>query len=210
MKVAVIALCVGQPEAFRDAEESAIAKAPVVGPVAIGSLGLAGDAQADTKNHGGPDMAVHLYPRDHYNRWQSEIGDHPLLAAPNAFGENIVAGGIDETQVHIGDRFRLGTALLEVSQPRKPCWKIEHRFDCKGMVAHILRSGWCGWYFHVLEPGSAQAGNILERVSIGSTFTVAQAFEILWGNPKGATAAERAALADVTALTPGLREKLVR
>ncbi|MGB3753019.1 MAG: MOSC domain-containing protein [Parerythrobacter sp.] len=210
MKVAITALCVGRPVAFRGGETSAIAKAPVAGRVAIGPLGLAGDEQADAKNHGGPHMTVHLYPRDHYARWREEIGNHPLLAADNAFGENIVASGIDETCMHIGDRFRLGTALLEVSQPRKPCWKIEHRFRREGMVAHILQSGWCGWYFRVLEPGAAQVGGMLERVSTGSAMTVAQAFETLWGNPKGATFEERVALADVAALTPGLREKLVR
>ncbi len=209
MKVAVTALCVGQPKTFRAADTSAIAKAPVAGPVAINMLGIEGDAQADTKNHGGPHMAVHLYPRDHYARWQTAIGDHPLLKSANAFGENLVAAGIDETQVHIGDRFRLGTALLEVSQPRKPCWKIEHRFGRKGMVAHILRSGWCGWYFRVIEPGSAQAGDVLERVTDAGAVTVACAFMILWGNPKEVSAEDYATLADVAALTPSLRRTLL-
>ena len=128
------AICTGQPKPFRGDETSAIDKHPVEGRVAIGRLGVAGDAVADHKHHGGPEMAVHQYPHDHYPMWRDVLGGHELLERPAAFGENIVAAGWTEDAVHIGDRFRIGTALLEISQPRQPCWKIEHRFGRKGMI----------------------------------------------------------------------------
>lgn len=97
--------------------------------------GLAADEPADRRVHGGPEMALHLYPLDHHDWWRSAIGDHPALDEPGSFDSNLAVSGLTEDRVHIGDRFRLGTALIEVSQPRQPCWKIEHRFGHRGMVA---------------------------------------------------------------------------
>ena len=123
------------------------------------------------------DMAVHHYPRDHYAEWDAWLGGHDLLSRPAAFGENIVAEGLTEDAVHIGDRFRLGSALLEISQPRKPCWKIEHHFGRKGMVARIVKQHNCGWYYRVIEEGAAQAGDTLERVEKGHVqWSVAHVF----------------------------------
>lgn len=208
MSYPVSALLAGRSVPFRRGEHSAIAKTPVSGPVAVEWLGLAGDEQADREFHGGPEMAVHLYPADHYPHWRSVIGDHPLLAAPGAFGENIAASGLTEEIASIGDRFRLGTALLEISQPRQPCWKIEHHFGQRGMVADILKTGRCGMYFRVIEEGSAQAGDRLERVEGGeTTWTVRRAFDALWGKPKAATRDELAELAALRTLAPKLRDK---
>ena len=147
----------------------------------IRSFGLEGDMVADTRHHGGPDMAVHHYPHDHYSAWAEWLGGHDLLSGPAAFGENIEATGLVETDVRIGDRFRLGEALLEVSQPRKPCWKIEHRFGRKGMVAHIVKTHISGWYYRVIEEGIAQAGDHLTKVDDGKTdWTVARLFAALY------------------------------
>lgn len=177
----VDALLGGQPRPFRDDEASAIAKLPLPGRVAITALGLAGDHQADKVHHGGPDMAVHVYPLDHHAFWRAELGEQPLLDDPGAFGSNLAIGGIGEADLAIGDRFRLGTALLEVSRPRQPCWKIEHRFGHKGMVKTILETGRAGWYFRVLEEGSAEAGDSLEVVErSGNAWTVARTFAALW------------------------------
>lgn len=161
---AVAALCVGRPSVLPGGKRSAIAKHLVQGPVRIGRLGLDGDTQVDKRHHGGPEMAVHLYPLAHHAFWRSRIGDHPLLADFGAFGGNLALDGLDETQVRLGERFRFGTALLEVSQPRMPCATIERRFECKGMVAAIMESGRCGWYFRVLEEGEARAGDALDPV----------------------------------------------
>ena len=180
---AVDALCAGKAVPFKGSEQSAFAKLPVSGPVAILSSGLAGDEQADRKHHGGPDMALHLYPTDHRTFWQQQIGEHPLLQAPGAFGTNLAVSNIDEAQVHIGDQFRLGTALIEISQTRKPCWKIEHRFGHKKMVAAIISSGNSGWYFRVLEEGSTSAGDVLKRVAIGDQdWSVSRVFSTLFGS----------------------------
>ena len=184
MRAEISALCIGQPQPFNGVELSAIGKYPVQGPVAIRDIGLEGDMVADTKHHGGPDMAVHQYPLDHYGWWNDRLGGHELLTAAPAFGENIVAQGITEQDVHIGDRFRLGSALLEISQPRQPCWKIEHRFQRKGMVKAIIQNHTCGWYYRVIEEGAAEAGDELERIETGHTdWSVARLFAKLY-DPK--------------------------
>jgi MOSC domain-containing protein YiiM len=202
----VEAICAGQPQLFRDEEKSAISKQPVIGEVSIGIEGLTCDAQADQKNHGGPHMAVHLYPRVHREFWRDSIGAHPLLDAPGAFGTNLAVDTIDERQVFLGDRFLLGTALLEVSQPRMPCWKIERIFDRSGMVAQIIKTGRCGWYFRVIEQGVAQVGDKLERVEDNrSPWSIADiCHEIAY--PKAKTTAERiAAMAECDLLGPSWR-----
>lgn len=173
----VFALCVGRSALLRDNKRTAIGKHPVLGRVRIGRLGLAGDVQVDKRHHGGPEMAVHLYPLAHHAFWRERIGAHPLLDDPGAFGTNIAIDDLDETQVRIGERFRFGSALLEVSQPRMPCATIERRFERKGMVAAILESGRCGWHFRVIEEGEAQAGDRLEPVAqSGTRHTVRSAF----------------------------------
>ena len=165
------AICTGTARPFNGAELSAFAKRPREGKVQILEDGLAPDEQADRKHHGGPDMALHLYPLAHHEYWRGELGDIDLLKEPGAFGSNLAVNDLTETQVHLGDRFRLGSALIEISQPRKPCWKIEHRFadhcHSKGMVTKIVKSARCGWYFRVLEIGEAEAGDTLERIAVG-------------------------------------------
>jgi MOSC domain-containing protein YiiM len=185
--VKVVALMVGGPAPLPDGKLSAIAKSHVPGPVRIGRLGLAGDVQVDRRHHGGPEMAVHIYPLDHHDFWRGRLGDHPLLDDPGAFGGNLAVSGLDETQVRIGQRFRLGTALLEVSQPRMPCATIERRFGRKKMVAAILESGRCGWYFRVIEEGDALPGDALTPIAAsGSPHTVRETFLAL-ANPARAT-----------------------
>ncbi len=206
MKHIVEAVCTGTARPFNGAELSAIAKRPREGLVQVLEEGLAPDEQADRTVHGGPEMALHLYPLDHHAWWRGTIGDHPALDEPGGFGSNLAVTGLLEDQVHIGDRFRLGTALIEVSQPRQPCWKIEHRFGHKSMVAQIVKTGRCGWYFRVIETGEVAAGDSLERVGIGAEdWSVARVFRALVVGK--ATAEELAQLADLAALTPRLRAK---
>jgi MOSC domain-containing protein YiiM len=131
VKHTIEAVCTGTARPFNGAETSAIAKRPREGTVQVLDEGLAPDEQADRRVHGGPEMALHLYPLDHHDWWRGEIGDHPALDEPGGFGSNLAVSGLTEEMVHIGDRFRCGTALIEVSQPRQPCWKIEHRFGHK-------------------------------------------------------------------------------
>lgn len=141
---------------------SAIAKQPVAGPVAIGPLGLRGDAQADLRVHGGPDKAVHLYAWAHYAAWRAELGDAPVLQAPGAFGENLAVAALDEAGVCIGDRWRAGSAVLEVTQGRQPCWKLNLRFGVPDMSARVQNTLRAGWYCRTLQAGVVQAGDGLE------------------------------------------------
>ena len=158
------ALFTGKIARFTDTgETSAIAKHPVRGPVGISFRGLEGDSQADLLVHGGPDKAIHHYPRDHYGWWYDRLPDQPLLTRAGAFGENISTHGLTEQDVCIGDRFRLGTALVEVCQGRQPCWKQAHRLDDKSVVATMVKSGRSGWYYRVIEEGTVAAGDTLVR-----------------------------------------------
>jgi MOSC domain-containing protein YiiM len=206
VKHIIEAVCTGTARPFHGAELSAFAKRPREGPVQIHAEGLAPDEQADRTVHGGPEQALHLYPLDHHAFWRGEIGDHPALDEPGGFGSNLAVTGLTEDMVHIGDRFACGTALIEVSRPRAPCWKIEHRFGHKGMVAAIIRSGRCGWYFRVIETGEVAAGDSLERVAIGAAeWSVARVFRALTAGK--ATQDELAQLAELSALSPYLRAK---
>ena len=200
------AVCAGTARPFNGAELSAIQKRAQEGPVQIHAEGLAPDEQADRRVHGGPEMALHLYPLDHHAFWRGTIGDHPALDEPGGFGSNLAVTGLTEEMVHIGDRFACGTALIEVSQPRQPCWKIEHRFGHKGMVARIIATGRSGWYFRVIEPGEVAAGDSLERIAMGATdWSVARVFRALVAGK--ASAQELAELTELATLTPRLREK---
>ena len=145
----------------RPGSRSGIAKTPRRGPLRIGELGLDGDEQGDLRVHGGIDKAVHHYPFEHYAAWRAELGDLPLLATPGAFGENISSRGMDEGTVCIGDRYALGSAVLEVSQGRQPCWKLNDRFGVPDMARRVQDTGRTGWYYRVLQPGDAQAGDVL-------------------------------------------------
>lgn len=208
MNVAVKAICVGLPKPFNGAELSAIDKRPVNGPVNIRSFGIEGDMVADTKHHGGRDMAVHHYPHDHYADWDAWLGGHDLLSGPAAFGENLMTDGLREDDVFIGDRFRLGSTLLEVSQPRQPCWKIEHRFQRRGMVAGIVKQHNCGWYYRVLEEGEAEAGNVLTRVETGDgDWSVARLFAKLYDPGQRASPAELREISQLERLCDPWRAK---
>ena len=149
---------VGRARPFGPAT-SAIDKAPVEGPVMAGAQGLAGDEQADRRHHGGPDKALHAYAAANYPLWAAEMPDRAGRFRPGAFGENLVVEGLDESGLCLGDRWHLGRALVEVSQGRQPCWKLNLRFGRPDMARCVQDSGRCGWYFRVLEPGLIAAGD---------------------------------------------------
>ncbi len=138
---------------------SAIHKTAIDTTVAIGTEGLTGDEQADRKHHGGPEKAVHHYPFDHYAYWREQLPHADALKQRGAFGENLSTTGWTETQVCIGDIIRVGTAVLQVSQGRQPCWKLGARFDFKKMPLELQRTRFTGWYYRVLEPGEVKEGD---------------------------------------------------
>ena len=209
--VTVQALLAGKAMPFARGEASAIAKQPLNGPVKIGVLGIQGDEQADPQHHGGPDKALHHYPFDHYSWWRDEIGAHPLLAAPGAFGENIAALGLTEEIVCIGDRFRLGTALIEISQGRQPCWKQGERLGSQAVVEQIITSRRSGWYCRVIETGVAGAGGTLTLVErTQPDWSVARVFGLLIAGDHKSDRAALKALAGLEPLFAGWRERAER
>lgn len=159
------ALLTGRARPFtRPGSRSGIAKSPRDGALRVTPVGLEGDEQGDLRVHGGVEKAIHHYPREHYAAWIAELGEHPLLMQAGAFGENFSTSGWSEADVCLGDRVRAGTALLEVSQGRMPCWKLNDRFEVAGMSLRVQESGRTGWYYRVLEEGVVAAGDILQLV----------------------------------------------
>ena len=204
----VDALLTGIPVPFRDSDYSAIAKQPVSGAVRIGWLGLAGDSVADPVHHGGWDKAIHLYPQDHYGWWRERKPGHPLLEKPGAFGENIASRGMTEEEVCLGDRFSLGSAVVEVSHGRQPCWKLDHRFGARDVMATIVKTARCGIYFRVLREGEAEAGAMMELLERPlPQWSIARLFRLLiGGGHKGEPDAVRA-LADMPVLAEAWRDR---
>jgi len=206
--VTVISLQCGRARPFDGAECSAIGKEPVSGPVAVQRLGLAGDEQADLSVHGGPDKAIHHYSHDHYGFWREALGEHPLLARCGAFGENVSTAGLSEETVCIGDRWRLGTALVEVSQGRQPCWKLDHRFDGAPVSALVIRHRRPGWYYRVIEEGLVAAGATMELVDRAwPEWTVARVFGLLIAGDHKRDRGGLAALREVTPLAEPWRRR---
>ena len=173
------AVAVGQPVvigANRKGEVvSGIRKHEIAGPtVHVGLLNLAGDGQADLRNHGGVDKAVYCYPSEHRAFWATEIG-YDATEAP--FGENLSTFGITEDEARIGDIWQWGEATLQISQPRWPCYKLALHSGRVDMIKRFVAAGRCGWYLRVLEPGDAPvAGPITIARRDPEGITVVMAF----------------------------------
>ena len=201
----VEAICAGRAASLPDGKRSAIAKSPLEGPVEIGLRGVAGDEQVDRRHHGFPAMAVHLYPAGHYVWLRDQFGELPTLSGPGSMGENLFVHGIDEATTCIGDRYGLGTAVIEVSQPRQPCATIERHLGCKGVVKAIVGCGRCGIFLRVVEPGIAEAGDTLEPVERGALdWPVRRAFHLVYGGGKP----DRRELEELAAL-PRVSDRLI-
>jgi MOSC domain-containing protein YiiM len=140
-----------------------IFKQPVSGPVPLRTLNLDGDRQADLAVHGGPFKAVYGYPSEHYDFWRTELPGTNLPAG--MFGENFTTEGLFETDLHIGDRLGIGSAIVVVRQPRIPCQKLAVKFQRQDILARFLRSGRSGFYFSVEVEGAVQAGDTFDVLS---------------------------------------------
>ncbi|MGA8030263.1 MAG: MOSC domain-containing protein [Bryobacteraceae bacterium] len=162
----VLSVQVGKPRevtARGGAVLTGIFKSPVEGKVALRRYNLDGDRQADLTVHGGPNKAVYLYPSEHYSYWAKEL---PEMDLPfGMFGENLTTEGVSEEKLHIGDRLRIGSAILQVSQPRMPCFKLGIRFGRADIVKRFWASGRPGIYFSVVKEGELERGDAIEEVA---------------------------------------------
>lgn len=188
---------------------SGIAKIPAPAPLTLTPTGFEGDQQADLRVHGGPEKALHHYPRDHYATWSDEIGPLPLLNAAGAFGENISLTGMTEADVAVGDIFRIGTALVQVSQGRQPCWKLNLRFGVPDMARRVQRTGRTGWYYRVLQSGTVAPGDRLELVDrLAPDWSIARLWRVMYVDRMNAQ--DLAAMADLAVLADGWRRHAAR
>jgi MOSC domain-containing protein YiiM len=172
----LISLNVARPRLIvyqRKTINTGIFKEPVAGPVQLRTLNLDGDRQADLTVHGGPNKAVYGYPSEHYPFWRQEL---PGVNLPwGMFGENFTTTGLAEAELHVGDRFQIGSAIVMVRQPRMPCYKLAAKFQRDDMIERFLRSGRSGFYFSVERDGSV---------------AVEDDFQLLKRNDPGITIAE--------------------
>jgi MOSC domain-containing protein YiiM len=144
---------------------TSIFKAPVAGRIHVRKINLDGDQQSDLTVHGGVDKAVYVYPSEHYAFWREDLPQGDL--GWGAFGENFTTEGeLDDSAVHVGDRFRGGSAEFVVTQPRIPCFKLGIRFGRADMVKRFLHSGRNGFYLAVAEEGEVAAGDSIEVVAL--------------------------------------------
>jgi MOSC domain-containing protein YiiM len=135
---------------------SGIAKRAVAGPWTVTASGIVGDHHGDTRVHGGPEKAIHHYPRDHYESWRAEAPAIALFDMPPAFGENVSTLGLTEEDVCIGDVYRLGGVVLQISQGRRPCWRISAHSGWPDLASRVRETARSGWYYRVLQPGTVE------------------------------------------------------
>ncbi|WP_313124936.1 6-hydroxyaminopurine reductase [Pseudescherichia sp.] len=173
----------GKVRNYEGSRPSAIAKVQVNGELALTELGLAGDEQAEKKIHGGPDRALCHYPREHYREWASAFPEQAERFVAPAFGENLSTEGLTEQNVYIGDIFHWGEALIQVTQPRSPCFKVNYHFAIHDLSSLMQESGPTGWLYRVIAPGNVSGDAPFELVSRCSDVSVYEAAAIAWHLP---------------------------
>ena len=185
---------------------TAFFKLPVSGAVWVGKTNIVGDRQASSKTHGGIEKAVCVYPWEHYSSWQREL-DLPELVC-GAFGENFTIQGALEDEACIGDIFSFGGAVLQISQPRPPCWRLSQRWQIKDFAIRMEETGRTGWYCRVMKEGYVEAGagvKLLDRPY--AEWSVSAANELMYSRSRSED--EVRALAACDLLSEGWREGLM-
>lgn len=180
-------------------------KSPVEGWINVGNTNIDGDGQADTFHHGGVDKAILAYSADHFAAWESELESDPVTGG--MFGENLTISGLDETTVCIGDQYQLNDVVLEVTQPRQPCWKLGRRWNLKELPKLVIQTARCGWYCRVLKTGAIKSGldcQLIHRVN--HDWTILRAHRTRYS--KNIAAAERQELASLEQLSEAWKEEL--
>jgi MOSC domain-containing protein YiiM len=189
----VVSVNVGSPRLVQTsgaAVLTSIFKSPVEGRVGIRGHNLEGDRQSDLTVHGGPYKAVYAYASEHYDYWLEQLPGIELT--PGMFGENLTTAGLDESMVKIGDCYRIGTAVLQVTQPRMPCFKLALRFGLADMVKRFWQSGRSGIYFSVVEEGDIAARDRIDKTADGpEELTVADVVRLYRGDEESQELLER-------------------
>jgi MOSC domain-containing protein YiiM len=209
--VKIVSVNVGLPRQIVSDGKSVttgIDKSPVHRRVKVGKLNLEGDGQADLSVHGGPNKAVYAYPSEHYDYWRREF---PGKDIPwGMFGENLTLEGLTEGNVHIGDQFQMGTAVLMVTQPRLPCYKLGIKFAMDGMPERFLASRRTGFYFAVVDEGELGEGDAVRSIHRdASQVSVADILRLLYDHePHDPRFFERAL--NLEALSPSWRKRLLK
>ncbi|KVX80892.1 MOSC domain-containing protein [Burkholderia ubonensis] len=148
-----------------EGQRSGIFKQRITDSIRVEAFGLSGDEQADARVHGGPEKAIHHYAAENYEQLAQAFPDSASELVQGSLGENISARLLREQNVHIGDIFQVGsTVLLQVSQPRSPCWKINHRFGVDSMSVFVAQTRITGWYYRVINPGTIEPGDAIALV----------------------------------------------
>jgi MOSC domain-containing protein YiiM len=192
----ILSVNVSQPRAIQVGGRevlTGIYKEPVAGRVRVRRHQLEGDAQADLRVHGGEHKAVYAYPFEHYAHWERELGRSGF--APGMFGENLTTAGLLETELFVGDVLRIGSAVLQVTQPRMPCAKLGHKFARPQFIKEFLVSGRSGFYLRVVEEGELAAGDAVEFVR---------------RDPNGVTVRALLGLTDLNEINPALAARAVQ
>lgn len=182
-----------------------IYKEPVQGGIPVRKLGMEGDGQADLTVHGGPFQALYAYPIEHYAYWQHELGAEPFT--PGTFGENLTLEGMLETDVCIGDVYRIGSLVVQVTSPRIPCFKFGDKVNKPDILKPFLQSGRSGFYLRVVEEGSVAAGTAVELVSSDPRQVSVRALLGMFRLGEGTAEGIKRAL-EVDALSPMVRKDL--
>nr|WP_318384487.1 6-hydroxyaminopurine reductase [uncultured Enterobacter sp.] len=174
---------IGKVRDYAGSRPSAIAKIQMEGELTLTETGIVGDEQAEKVIHGGPDRALCHYPREHYAQWARDFPEQAALFVAPAFGENLSTEGLTEQDVHIGDIFRWGEALIQVTQPRSPCFKLNFHFAISNLSEVMQNSGKTGWLYRVIAGGKVAGDAPLELVSRCSEISVYDAAAIAWHTP---------------------------
>src|SRR6266478_5711693 len=201
----LISVNVGLPRVVMsnsDPVSTGIFKEPVAGRVMLRTLNLDGDRQADLSVHGGPSKAVYVYPSEHYEYWRQELA--PMKLPWGMFGENFTTEGLHEDDLNIGDRFRIGSAVVMVTEPRMPCYKLGIRFGRTDIIKKFLVSERTGFYLAVLQEGEVGAGDRFELIEKNEPSVMVSDITRLYTREKHNTELLRRAI-KVAALPEGWR-----
>lgn len=174
----------------------------------IDEFGLNGDTQVDKRVHGGPEKAIYHYPAEHYAMLQQALPHLSERFQPGSIGENISTRGLLDTDVHIGDTFRLGSAIVQVSQPRRPCWKVNHKYGNAHIASVIMSEAISGWYYRVLENGQLRRGNSIEFLErLNNSIPVADIWQIFMQRSEQQKKQATASRHSIHAKIPGLSDE---